>query len=768
VRTKALFYLIVVLSLVAGLSPIPLAAQTPPAQPAQPALNPQGPADVKRLPGTGAVGTLWENGEWDGLGALLSTEIPGYGRAADDFLLDTSCPAYTVERIRGQMWDTVAWEGALAEIYADSGGNGPVNDPPLYTFPSSSYEIIGDHGGTPVVEFTFETPGFTLPPGHYWLSVASLDWAYFPTAGNGAIQLQEGYWKSDLYGFPTWTTDGFFFGYPSDLAFDLDGGCAEPNIVVNPTSLSAEQCADTVTTQTLQVCNNGTGPLEWSLAEQTGGKAAGGGKVLPEGADSRHAPAGYAPRAAQSGGGAKPLAGTALILKDANAWGSTSAENILAGNGIPYEVHGSAEFGSLDFGLYGMIYFSCDQPQGFYDAYAGSVAKFEQYVQNGGFLAFCAADQGWNGGVLTAPLPGGMTYSFYGESNDWIDDPAHPTMAGVSNPFNGSWASHGVFANLPAGAHIIAHGESSGAPVTVEYGMGSGWFIGLAETLEISYDDAWQGGPILPNTLLWGYSWGGAPGIPWLSETPTSGTVLPGECQDVTVTFDSTGLTPGTYLGGLLVNSNDPDTPQVYVPVSLTVLDPVHDAGFSWTPEWPIVGDEVTFTGMALGSEPISYAWDFGDGGTATGNPATHTYAAPGDYVVTMTVTNACGQQVVQHTITVAPAPQEYTLHLWKTKMAWAAVAQPYFKVVVRGFVHDQAHARADGVTLTGFWTYPDGSVYPVSKVTDGLGRWKSAVKVPQCGLYRFEVTGLAKPGYAYNPGANETNPQTQILVPCK
>jgi len=63
-----------------------------------------------------------------------------------------------------------------------------------------------------------------------------------------------------------------------------------------------------------------------------------------------------------------------------------------------------------------------------------------------------------------------------------------------------------------------------------------------------------------------------APGIPWLSENPTSGTVLPGESTDVTVTFDSTGLAPGSYFGELIIESNDPDEQQVVVPVTLNVL----------------------------------------------------------------------------------------------------------------------------------------------------------------------------------------------------
>jgi PKD repeat protein len=80
--------------------------------------------------------------------------------------------------------------------------------------------------------------------------------------------------------------------------------------------------------------------------------------------------------------------------------------------------------------------------------------------------------------------------------------------------------------------------------------------------------------------------------------------------------------------------------------------DPVHDAGFSWEPSVPAAEVPVQFSAAASGSRPIEYAWEYGDGGTGSGNPVVHTYSAPGVYTVTMTASN-CGQQVVEQTIVV-------------------------------------------------------------------------------------------------------------------
>ena len=143
----------------------------------------------------------------------------------------------------------------------------------------------------------------------------------------------------------------------------------------------------------------------------------------------------------------------------------------------------------------------------------------------------------------------------------------------------------------------------------------------------------------------------------WLSEDLASGTLEMLECQDLSVTFDATKLPPGTYSAELHFDSNDPTSPRVTVPGSLVVPEPVHDVSFSWEPSNPYAGNRMVFRAAAQGVEPISYAWDFQEGTASSGAVVSQLYATPGEYLVTLTATNACGQESAQRTVTVVTGP---------------------------------------------------------------------------------------------------------------
>jgi PKD repeat protein len=51
----------------------------------------------------------------------------------------------------------------------------------------------------------------------------------------------------------------------------------------------------------------------------------------------------------------------------------------------------------------------------------------------------------------------------------------------------------------------------------------------------------------------------------------------------------------------------------------------------------------VTFRDYSTGTTPLTYAWDFGDGGTSTEQNPKHTYIRKGLYTVKLTVTNFYG-----------------------------------------------------------------------------------------------------------------------------
>jgi hypothetical protein len=70
---------------------------------------------------------------------------------------------------------------------------------------------------------------------------------------------------------------------------------------------------------------------------------------------------------------------------------------------------------------------------------------------------------------------------------------------------------------------------------------------------------------------------------------------------------------------------------------------------FIWPPTVPIQGEIITFTGIASGTEPITFCWDFGDGAFDLGQTVTHIFVDIGTYTVTLTVENCAAIPVIKY-----------------------------------------------------------------------------------------------------------------------
>jgi chitodextrinase len=138
-------------------------------------------------------------------------------------------------------------------------------------------------------------------------------------------------------------------------------------------------------------------------------------------------------------------------------------------------------------------------------------------------------------------------------------------------------------------------------------------------------------------------------------------------CEPVEISWDLGG---GTMLSGLGA-SHMFDTPgTVTVNVTATnsqgsvssqatieVIDPCPiDAeiiAINLSPSDPIINETITFTADVRGTAPLTYAWDFGDGTTATGPRVGHMYTEPGEYTVSLSCSNCGGTDSRSITIVV-------------------------------------------------------------------------------------------------------------------
>ncbi|RYZ54297.1 MAG: PKD domain-containing protein [Sphingobacteriales bacterium] len=118
----------------------------------------------------------------------------------------------------------------------------------------------------------------------------------------------------------------------------------------------------------------------------------------------------------------------------------------------------------------------------------------------------------------------------------------------------------------------------------------------------------------------------------------TFGTGTTVTSQNPTYTF----ITPGDYTVTHIVVNSAGCTTSVQKPAYVHVHTPPI-AAFVATSTVLCGPDSAYFANQTTGSAPLSYAWDFGDGGTSTAANPVHFYASLGSYTVKLVVTDAKG-----------------------------------------------------------------------------------------------------------------------------
>jgi hypothetical protein len=207
-----------------------------------------------------------------------------------------------------------------------------------------------------------------------------------------------------------------------------------------------------------------------------------------------------------------------LILADNLPWGSNAVAQILTTNGETFSTANSGTFPGLDFSLFDVIIVLSDQVPAFHTVFAANFPKFVTFVQAGGTLEVHAATCGWNSPCgYSVQLPGGVhTHEQYDNYNNVAG--VHPITTGVSNPFSGTYASHGYFSGLVAGTDIITTASSNGEPTTIQYHYGAGVVTATTCTYEYGCNNGQEACTMLHNNLNYACSHAINATVPTLSQ----------------------------------------------------------------------------------------------------------------------------------------------------------------------------------------------------------------------------------------------------------
>src|SRR5438034_227356 len=232
----------------------------------------------------------------------------------------------------------------------------------------------------------------------------------------------------------------------------------------------------------------------------------------------------------------------------------------------------------------------------------------------------------WDAGVMTdlGTLPGG-----YESTGDDLSNAGR--IVGQASGSNA--APHAVLWTLPpAPVHDIAVTQAGASPLSAAVGTPiyvGGWVMNQGTQTE-SVDVTVYAGSIVVGTA-------------------TVQDLAPNAFAGVSLTWNTSAVEPGSYQ--LRVEAaalrNETDLGDNTLVGATIEIHPLIEAMASANPIDTDVGMAVAFTcsktDWSTPFGPYEFAWDFGDGGTAAGDTATHRYGASGTMTATCSIVDASG-----------------------------------------------------------------------------------------------------------------------------
>ncbi len=199
-------------------------------------------------------------------------------------------------------------------------------------------------------------------------------------------------------------------------------------------------------------------------------------------------------------------------------------------------------------------------------AYTTLNSTIEEFVSNGGGLVICAT--GYtniiNGiGVFTGATSTGSGSVCY--RNPAF--PAHPILDGVSTNFSAPNATISMSFSNPGREVLVYRTTTSQEVVTaVNHGAGRAVYVGFDYYLFNTDSEK-----LIANAVNYVASNGALPA--WASIDPDSAvSTAGGDSITYDLWFHSDGLATGIYQDTMIIQSNDPENPEIHIPLNFTVL----------------------------------------------------------------------------------------------------------------------------------------------------------------------------------------------------